>query len=577
MKRLMLFAFCIVVGIKITSCQVRCEFDNSTLSHQPIYGLDEHSKGYKVLESVSHHFLLLSLAGYSRLPGLDPSNLKSTLTKIDNCGNHLWTVTHDTVVCFSYNCIGIVSMIGMIEEPDESIIYAIYTNNEVSKRGVKLYKIDKNGNLKCKYKIGDTTKYYSLNTLIKINANRVLLAGSIKDAKQTAYVIMTDTLGNTIFQNTFNQNAGSVSNLTHAYKKSANEIILAGSEDSAILIIKIDTLGNTVNMQKITKVSGGFKANTSLVLNYDSSEYLLSNILTSNSAFPLYLARLRLDGSIIKDTMLAYGGWLGNFVKSLPDNSVLFSNFKVLTIIDSNYKVIWKDSSKYKGSNATGQIYAAEPFNDAIISQDKSVLAIGYYTSTSGNNIYYNPVFTKKSLVKYVKSIAISGPNLINVKGGQIQLTAIIMPTDAPNQQINWSINDTSKASIDTSGKVTAKKNGTVMVTATSVDNILATDSKSIAITNQTVGINGMEIQNFVVSIYPNPASNSFSVSLQDNQSDLQFEFLNAQGQQIKNIHFDKINDQLYNIDTKDLEEGMYLLSVQVNESKIYRKVMIVK
>ncbi len=85
-------------------------------------------------------------------------------------------------------------------------------------------------------------------------------------------------------------------------------------------------------------------------------------------------------------------------------------------------------------------------------------------------------------------------------------------------------------------------------------------------------------LQNSISTIiYPNPASQYLSISLQNNHSEVQFEIFDAKGQQIKNIQFDKINEQLYNLDIKDFEEGIYLLSVSVNESKIYRKVIVVK
>ncbi|MBR3133862.1 MAG: Ig domain-containing protein, partial [Clostridia bacterium] len=66
-----------------------------------------------------------------------------------------------------------------------------------------------------------------------------------------------------------------------------------------------------------------------------------------------------------------------------------------------------------------------------------------------------------------------------------VQLTATVEPSTAQNKTITWSSSNTSIAEVDKNGKVTAKKNGKVTVTAKTVNNKTAT-SKITVITNST-------------------------------------------------------------------------------------------
>src|SRR5690606_3224787 len=55
--------------------------------------------------------------------------------------------------------------------------------------------------------------------------------------------------------------------------------------------------------------------------------------------------------------------------------------------------------------------------------------------------------------------------------GGTSQITATVEPDDATIQSVEWSVDNEDIATIDQDGLLTAKDNGSVVVTATSVDN----------------------------------------------------------------------------------------------------------
>ncbi len=546
---------------KFANAQVPCEFDTSNGA----YGLTLNSAGYKIVQSIDKNFLLLSLTNIASSSIQYPFHLKPAITKLDNCGNLLWTLIVDTVRIdnpIDYNITGQFS--NMLLEQDESVIYAI-TYNSINVK-LRFVKIDKNGNVKWKYKIGDTTKYYNLNTLIKINTNRYLLTGShtkyYTNNKQRACIIMADTFGNTIFQKTFNQDTASASNFTYAYKKSANNIILLGNEDSAILIVNIDTLGNVIKLQKITKALGGFKTNGSLIINKDSSELMLSSIITY---LPIYLSRLELNGTLIKDTTLNF---LAKVLNYLPNNSATLSAGKMVIIIDSNYTITWKDSSRYYSASMT------MPINDAIISQDKAIVYIGCSENSSNGNRYLYSLVAKKNIVKYVKSIWINGPNTIYEKRGVIQLSATITPLNASNKNIIWSVNDTNKAVIDQTGLLTAKANGVVIVTATSTDGGNIKGTKTIVITYQNTGM--LENLTDLIAVYPNPASNYFVIEF-NNVKIKNINLFDITGGLINNIVLGVEKTNHFYLNTDIYSNGFYVLQIETDKGVLKRKIIINK
>jgi hypothetical protein len=98
-------------------------------------------------------------------------------------------------------------------------------------------------------------------------------------------------------------------------------------------------------------------------------------------------------------------------------------------------------------------------------------------------------------------------PALIDIKGGTLQMEAIVLPSTA-NQGVNWvCVPGTGSASIDGAGLVTALINGTVWAKAISIQNALVSDSLMITITNQDIGI-AQTNNSFGVTIYPNPTFN---------------------------------------------------------------------
>jgi len=112
--------------------------------------------------------------------------------------------------------------------------------------------------------------------------------------------------------------------------------------------------------------------------------------------------------------------------------------------------------------------------------------------SLYAQGLRYFKQFAKKE-VKLVESVTIStegDKNTIDVKGGSLQFNVSVLPEDATDKNVIWSLeNNTCYATIDPSGLLVASPisagNGTVTVVATSTDGSNVIASMDITISNQ--------------------------------------------------------------------------------------------
>lgn len=135
---------------------------------------------------------------------------------------------------------------------------------------------------------------------------------------------------------------------------------------------------------------------------------------------------------------------------------------------------------------------------DSFTVTPKDGLATGTHTATvmvsGGNGISesFAVSFTVGARSIPVSGITVSGGSGIIVKNGTLQLSVSVLPTDAANKAVTWSIvSGNSYASVSPSGLVTAIANGTVKVRATAQDGSGVYGEKTINISGQSTGGNG--------------------------------------------------------------------------------------
>jgi uncharacterized protein YjdB len=119
-------------------------------------------------------------------------------------------------------------------------------------------------------------------------------------------------------------------------------------------------------------------------------------------------------------------------------------------------------------------------------------------TASDGSGVYGQLVITISSQIISVTRIDVEstkGETAITTDNGTLQLNVTIIPYNATNQIVTWSIiNGTGQASISSSGLVTALANGIVTARATANDGSGVFGELSITITNQFVAVTGITV-----------------------------------------------------------------------------------
>lgn len=104
-------------------------------------------------------------------------------------------------------------------------------------------------------------------------------------------------------------------------------------------------------------------------------------------------------------------------------------------------------------------------------------------SSKSGDDrAYFSNLQLKLSTV-LVTGISLNSPSASLTVGDTKSLTATITPTNATNKNVTWSSNNTSVATVGTSGVVTAKAAGTAIISCTAVDGSGKSATCSITVT----------------------------------------------------------------------------------------------
>lgn len=100
-----------------------------------------------------------------------------------------------------------------------------------------------------------------------------------------------------------------------------------------------------------------------------------------------------------------------------------------------------------------------------------------------------------------VTSITLNKTTLNIKTGATEQLTAKVQPTDATNSKVTWSSNVEGVATVDPTGKVTAIKAGTTVITATAKDDSGISASCTVQVTVPTVKVTGITLNKTTASV----------------------------------------------------------------------------
>src|SRR5690606_23561014 len=146
-------------------------------------------------------------------------------------------------------------------------------------------------------------------------------------------------------------------------------------------------------------------------------------------------------------------------------------------------------------TNGTGQ---ATINTTGLVTAVSSGTVTAVATANDGSGVQGSLVITISNQLIPVTSIVVTGAggsSTITQDNGTLALTATVLPTNATNKTVTWSItNGTGQATINSSGVVTAIANGTVTASATANDGSGVYGELVITIGGQIIPVTGITV-----------------------------------------------------------------------------------
>lgn len=142
------------------------------------------------------------------------------------------------------------------------------------------------------------------------------------------------------------------------------------------------------------------------------------------------------------------------------------------------------------------------------INEDWSIFddfTLTYYGNGKDAKDYYNSIYVA------VNQITLSASKTTLNIGESVQITATVRPTNAKNKVLKWSTSNSSVATVDQKGVVTARGAGSVTITATSTDGSNISKSISFTVISTSIAAGDVVINEIMASNideFPSPAFN---------------------------------------------------------------------
>jgi uncharacterized protein YjdB len=227
--------------------------------------------------------------------------------------------------------------------------------------------------------------------------------------------------------------------------------------------------------------------------------------------------QITISGQIILVSSITVTGAGGSSVID-SDNGQLQLTATVLPTNVTNQTVTWSII------NGVGQ---ATISSTGLVTAVAAGTVTAVATANDGSGVTGILIITITNQFIPVSSITVTsttGSTQITQDNGTLQLTASVLPSDATNKTVTWSIiNGTGRAEISNTGLVTASSDGTLTAVATANDGTGTVGSMVITISNQVIpvtsiivsgegGVTTIDIDDgtlqMVVTVAPDDASN---------------------------------------------------------------------
>ena len=152
-------------------------------------------------------------------------------------------------------------------------------------------------------------------------------------------------------------------------------------------------------------------------------------------------------------------------------------------------------------------------------------------------------------------------PDSFSLTVGETEvLSASVLPSSATNRSLSWSSNDTTIATVDSTGLVTALDTGSVTITVTTLEGGYTSESLFTITDSINTQIAAAEIAAKHLIIYPNPARNTLNYNLQNIKDAESISVYSVLG---RRILIQKLENPKGQLDIKSLKSGVYILEIR--------------
>jgi len=174
----------------------------------------------------------------------------------------------------------------------------------------------------------------------------------------------------------------------------------------------------------------------------------------------------------------------------------------------SNKDVTWTSNNTNVATVSSSGVVTAKKAGTATIT----------VTTVDGNKTAACSVTVQAAVVP-VTGVTLDNTSLTMTEGDTQTLVATIAPSNASNKDVTWSSNNTTVATVSSSGVVTAKKAGTARITVTTADGgktatcNVTVNARQVPVTGVTLNMNTLvmtegDTQSLVATVTPTNATN---------------------------------------------------------------------
>jgi uncharacterized protein YjdB len=260
-----------------------------------------------------------------------------------------------------------------------------------------------------------------------------------------------------------------------------------GTLQLSATVLPSDAINKSVTWSISSGTDKGSISSTGLVTAFNNG-VVIARATARDGSGVFGSLQITITNQVIPVTSISLAGAGGVSTISM-DNGTLQLSATVLPANSTNSTVTWSITSGTDKAliSSTGLVTALD--NGTVVARA---------TANDGSGIYGILTITISNQGIPVTGITVTGAGgatTINVDNGTLQLNAAVLPANATNRTVTWSISSgTDKASISSTGFVTALDNGTAIARATANDGSGVYGTLTISISNQVNPVTSISV-----------------------------------------------------------------------------------